>query len=96
MLSTLAAETLRLPVGFEAAFYLRSLIHEVLSVTVPIEAFVDNKSVVEVVHSTKMVDDKRLRLDIAALIGESLSIGDLHALTWCPGEQQLAEWTQNC
>ena len=38
----------------------------------------------------KMVDDKRLCLDIAAL-RESLIIGDLHALTWCPGEQQLAD-----
>lgn len=34
---------------------------------VPITAFVDNKSVVEALKSTQMVDDKRLRIDIAAI-----------------------------
>ena len=30
-------------------------------------AYTDNKSVIEVVFSTKLVDDKRLRVDIAAI-----------------------------
>ena len=40
--------------------------------TIPIIAYVGNKSVIEAVHSTKLVDDKRLRVDIVA-ISESLT-----------------------
>ena len=40
--------------------------------TAPIIAYDDNKSVIEAVSSTKLVDDKRLREDIAA-ISESLA-----------------------
>ena len=35
--------------------------------TIPVIAKVDNKSVIEAVYSTKLVDDKRLRVDIAAI-----------------------------
>ena len=33
--------------------------------TIKIEAYVDNKSVIEAILSTRLVDDKRLRVDIA-------------------------------
>ena len=46
-------------------------------------------SVVEAVHSTKMVDDKRLRIDISA-IKESLQTNDVRSIQWCPGSVQLA------
>ena len=35
--------------------------------TIKIEAYVDNKSVIEAISSTKMVDDKRLQVDMAAI-----------------------------
>ena len=44
---------------------------------------------VESVHSTKQVDDKRLRMDIGA-IRQSLDRGEVHSIRWCPGSQQLA------
>ena len=34
---------------------------------IQIEAFVDNKSVIEAILSTRMVEDKRLRVDVAAI-----------------------------
>ena len=40
---------------------------ELNETSVPIYAYVDNKNVVEAVHSTKIVDDKRLGIDIAAI-----------------------------
>jgi hypothetical protein len=40
--------------------------------TIPIIAYVDNKSIIGAIHSTKLVDDKRLRIVIDA-INESLS-----------------------
>ena len=55
---------------------------------VPITAYVDNKSVVDAIHSTKVVDDKRLRIDIAAL-KENLAASEL-TVKWCPGDKQLS------
>lgn len=86
--STLAAETLSLQEGTDAAFYVQSLLKESLVINVPIVAYVDNKSVCQALYSTKLVDDKRLRIDIAAL-QESLSHGNLE-IRWCPGNLQLA------
>ena len=88
--STLAAEALSLQEGVEEAVYTNHLIQEMLCADIPIMAYVDNKGVVEAVKSTKMVDDKRLRLDIAAL-KESLENKELHSVHWCPGDQQLAD-----
>ena len=55
----------------------------------PIVAYVDNKSLVEAVQSTKLVDDKRLRLDIGA-VKEYLDTKQLSSLNGCPGVAQLA------
>ena len=52
--------------------------------TIQIIAYVDNKSVIEAVSSTKLVDDKRLRVDIAA-ISESLARSEISEIKWCPG-----------
>ena len=90
--STLAAEALSLQEGLESGFYHRILLQEILSVnsdSIPIDAFVDNKSVVEAVHSTKLVDDKRLRIDISA-IKESVMKSEVRSIRWCPGSLQLA------
>ena len=43
---------------------------------IEIEAFVDNKSVIEAILSTRLVEDKRLRIDIAAN-KESLQFQDV-------------------
>jgi hypothetical protein len=85
--STLVAETLSLQQGFEAAYYISRILREMLGVDVPIQAVVDNKSVVESVYSTRMVNDKRLRIDIAAL---KENLGKDFDVKWCPGHEQLA------
>ena len=90
--STLAAETLSLQEGLEDAVYLHHLLRELLCLqdkALPIIAYVDNKSLVEAVHSTKLVDDKRLRLDIGA-IKESLHKREVVAIHWLPGMEQIA------
>ena len=46
------------------------MIEEILGIrnkTIPITAYTDNKNVIEAVFSTKLVDDKRLSVDIAAI-----------------------------
>ena len=62
--------------------------------SVPIEAYVDNKSVVDAVHSTKLVEDKGLRLDVAAL-KQSLKKQEISKVEWCPGEKQIANCMTN-
>jgi transposase InsO family protein len=90
--STIAAEALSLQEGLDNGFYLIKLMEEILGIqhgSVKLEAIVDNKSVVEAVYSTKMVEDKRLRLDIAA-IQQSIQSKEVAAVQWCPGERQIA------
>ena len=64
--STIAAEALNLQEGLESSYYYRKMIENILGLpsrSIPIIAYVDNKSVIEAVYSTKLVDNKCLRLD---------------------------------
>lgn len=56
---------------------------------IKIEAYVDNRSVVEAIHSTRPVKNKRLRMDVAA-IKESCQLHDVNRIKWVPGHSQLA------
>ena len=90
--STLAAEMLSLEEGLEASFYYRHMLEDILGFeqkTIKIEAYVDNKSVIEALLSARMVEDKRLRVDVAA-IQESLKLQDFNLIQWIPGHLQLA------
>ena len=90
--STIAAEALSLQEGLEAGYYYRKMVEDMLNIqpkTIPIIAYIDNKSVLEAVYSTRLVDDKRLRVDIAA-IQELLQDGSVSEVKWCPGKVQLA------
>ena len=58
--------------------------------TIPIIAYVYNKSVIEAVYSTKLVADKHLWVDIAA-ISESLARNEIREIKWCPGKDLLAD-----
>ena len=89
--STIAAEGLALLEGLEAATYFRELISNLLIQepnNLPITAFVDNKSIMEALQSTRLVDDMRLRIDIAALC--EMQINNQITVKWCPGKIQLA------
>ena len=50
--------------------------------------FIDNKSVIEALGTTKLVDDKRLRIDIAAI--QEMRQNNRVEVKWCPGKIQLA------
>lgn len=87
--STLAAEALSLQEGLEEAFYIRAVIGEFIPGNVAIYAHVDNKSTVEAIYSTKLVDDRRLRIDIAA-IKQSIDKGEITTVRWIEGNNQIA------
>ena len=57
--------------------------------TITIKAYVDNKSAIDAILYTRLLEDKRLRVDIAA-IKESLQIHDVNRIQWVPGQLQLA------
>ena len=94
--STIAAEALSVQEGLECGFYYRKMIEDMLGITTKtIPIIVDNKSVIEAVYSTKLVDDKRLSVDIA-VISESLARNEIREIKWCPGKDHLADCMTKC
>ena len=87
--STLAAEALSLQEGIEESLYLQSLIEELINIRVPISAYTDNQDTIDSINSTKLVADKRLIIDIAA-IKEELTEKLIDSIVWVPDKQQLA------
>lgn len=78
--STLAAEMLSLEEGLEASVYYRQMLEDILGIkskSVHTEAYVENKSVIEAILSTRLVEDKRLRVDVAE-IQELLKFYDIN------------------
>ena len=55
---------------------------------VSIVGFVDNKSLVEAIYSTKLVSDKSLRIDIGAI--KQMLKSNIEQVKWVPGDSQLA------
>ena len=56
--------------GLEASVYYRQMLEDILGIkskSIQIESYVDNKSVIEAILFTRMVEDKRLRVDVAAI-----------------------------
>ena len=89
--STLAAETLALVDAAGAAVYLVRILNEMAGCgDLPIRCFVDNRNLVEALNSYKMVDDRRLRIDISAL-KEMLEREELHEVKWIDTSKQLAD-----
>ena len=88
--STLAAETLALIEAAEAAVFISRVISDLLNcVNLKIQCFVDNKSLVDALHSSHRVEDKRLRIDIAVL-QDMLSREEVTSVKWVNTEDQLA------
>ena len=70
--STLAAETLAMCDGCEVAFYVAELAGHILSPrkkneALKVHSITDSRSLYETLGSTKLISDKRLRVEISAL-----------------------------
>ena len=89
--STLAAETLALLDAAEAGVYLAGLITELVCLQTPplVRCFVDNKSLVDNLYSTKLVEDKQLRINIA-VIKDMIERKDLSEVCWVQSARQIA------
>ena len=90
--STFAAETLALVDAAEASIYLARMLSEVAAIqseSIAVRCFVDNRSLVDALYSTKSVEDKYLRINIAVL-RDMIAKHDLHSVSWVKTSHQLA------
>ena len=95
--STLAAECLAQLDAVDASFLIKSLLEEVINCNnaLPVESIIDNKSLCEALYSTKCIEYKRLRVDVATL-RERLHIGELSAVKRVDTSKQIANcFTKN-
>ena len=90
--STLAAECLALEESAETCFLIGSLLTELLHCEhkeIPIECVTDNQSLFETVYSTKNIQDKRLKVDIA-ILRNMPSAGEITKVKWIKSSLQLS------
>ena len=88
--SSLTAETIALLDGVETALYIKELYKELYAEKVTIEVFIDNQSLLDALKSSKYVNEKRLRIDIAAL-KEYVINKDVNNIKWIKSSEQLAD-----
>ena len=86
--SSLAAETHALLEGVEEAIYIWKMLSEMCQ-NVPINIFVDNRSLVEALRSTQLVNNWLLRIDIGAL--KQTLQWEVRSVALIPGDKQLAD-----
>jgi len=65
--SSTAAESLALSDALDDALYLREVIAELLGEKLAIIAYIDNKNLHSLIHSTTAITEKRLRIEVAAI-----------------------------
>ena len=88
----MASETLALSERIDNTFSIIMLLSELLNndhqKTIPIKCFGGNSDLVEAIKSTKLVADKRLRIEIAN-IKEMLDKVEICSITWLKFNDQI-------
>ena len=90
--SSTAGETLAIKDVVSEVIFLKALLSELCGPAVndiPVNLYTDSRNLVNAVNSTSMVDDPRLRLEVASL-KESLEKGEVTSLIHIPGKNMLA------
>ena len=92
--STLAAECLALEEVAESAFYLKTIMNEMMNIDnteqIQIDCYTDNRSLVNAINSSKTLQDKRLILDLA-LLKEMYHRKEINTIEWVKTDAQLAD-----
>ena len=90
--SAMAAETMSLIEAAEHAMLVKALILEIFNLkeAVPIVCLSDNKSLIDAATSTKVLEDKRLHIDMCSL-REMISNQDIKYIKWVSSNDQLAD-----
>lgn len=90
--STLAAEALALDEAADSCFYLKTLLQEITGQNTgyPITLKTDSRNLHDAVHSTKTIEDRRLKVDICSL-RQKLANEEIKSIQWVNKEMQIAD-----
>ena len=94
--STMASETLIQVEAAEASYWIANLLAEILckkreSRVMPrIECFTDSNQLYDAVHSLKLIEDRRLRIDMG-LLQEMIQRKEISRIVWVEKGKQLAD-----
>jgi len=86
----MAAEIHGLIYGFDNAYVARSLVEEILGIKVPIDGYVDSRTLFNVVAKNAGTLEKRLQIDVLSL-RESHEKQELRSLAWISGKENVAD-----
>ena len=89
--SPLASETLALCEGADAGFLVSSLVREIFNLPSlpPVQCYTDNRSLTDTLVTTRVISDRRLRVDVARL-REMVAEKEI-CVTWVDGKSQVAD-----
>jgi len=88
--SPFAAETLVQADGADSGVLVATMAAEIFNLgSVKVECRTDSESLIEHLQTSHVIEDSRLRVDIARL-KEMIEIGEIK-MTWVPNEEQLAD-----
>jgi len=88
--SAMGAETMALLEGAEYVMLIKTIIKEITLIDLPIICISDNKSVVDAINSTSVLEDKRLYIDICAL-RQMIERKELNRIILTTSQNQLAD-----
>ena len=87
--STISAETMAMLDSIDTCIWLRHIIEEINGAISAVKVKTDNMSLTEAVHSTTSVEEKRLRVDIAAIRDDIKQ--NIIVVEWISKENQVAD-----
>lgn len=90
----MASEIHALVLGFDHAYVIRDMVAEILQRYIQLKAFVDSKTVFDVLAKQGKTCEKLLQIDIHAL-RESYDRGELTRVCWIPGATNPADALKN-
>jgi hypothetical protein len=70
--------------------YIQHILHKIIGLKHAIIGFTDHKGLCDALRSTKLIDDRRLHIDVATL-KEVLKHGKVQEICLCPTTEQLAD-----
>ena len=88
--SVMASEIHGLLYGFDQAYVAQQILQETLDVPIPIDAYVDSKTLFNVIAKQSSTTEKRLQIDICSL-KESHARNELRTLGWIPESSNIAD-----
>lgn len=88
--SVLATDLHEPMLGFDLSYVIPEMLVEILQQHIPMQSYVDGKTVFDVISKNAKTTDERLQMDVAAL-KESYCKGERDSIAWIPGPINAAD-----